>query len=242
MSDDVDPTTLPIQVLVNDNPKNLDNVVKILQDCSALHINDLIMENSGFYRYNDFKQKYKRHINFLDFYSLMHSIPRQWDLSTSAKLKPLEVKQNILEKVILAPKVCKFVYQNLVEQVKINRGHETKLELVLDVDIEESKWKKIYSINFESSIESSLRAFQYNILLRTIPTNKHLFRCNLVNTEKNFFFCQMHAETIEHLFWSCLVVRNFVFTIMDKINVPCEIKQQDWCSGFLTRLYQQFNT
>ena len=55
MSDDVDPRTLPIQVLVNDSPINLDIVVKILQDCGALHINDLIMENSGFYSYTDFK-------------------------------------------------------------------------------------------------------------------------------------------------------------------------------------------
>ena len=44
MPDDVDPRTLPIQVLVNDNPVNMDNVVKILQDCGALYINDLIME------------------------------------------------------------------------------------------------------------------------------------------------------------------------------------------------------
>ena len=117
----------------------------------------------------------------------MHSIPRQWDLSISAKLKPSKVKQNILEKVIVAPKVCKFVYQNLIEQVKINRGHETKWELVLDLEIEERKWKKIYSINFESCIESSLRAFQYSILLRTLPTNRHLSRCNLVNTDKCFF-------------------------------------------------------
>ena len=232
MPDDVDPRTLPIQVLVNDNPVNMDNVVKILQDCGVLYINDLIMENSGFYGYMDFKQKYKLHINFLDFYSLMHSIPRQWDLSKSAKLKPSKVKQNILEKVIVAAKVCKFVYQNLIKQVKINRGHETKWELVLDVEIEEHQWKKIYSINFESCIESSLRAFQYNILLRTLSTNRHLARCNLVNTDK-CFFCQIHIETIEHLFWSCVVIRNFVFTIMDKINVPGEIKKEIGAVEFL---------
>ena len=165
MSDNVDSRTLPMQVLVNDNPINMDNVVKILQDCGALRINDLIMENTGFYGYTDFKQKYKLHINFLHSYSLIHSIPRQWDLNTSAKLKPSEVKQNILEKVILAPKVYKFVYQNLVEQVEINRDHETMWELILDMEIEESKWKKIYSINFKSCIKSSLRTFQYSILL-----------------------------------------------------------------------------
>ena len=115
---------------------------------------------------------------------------------------------------------------------KTNRGHETKWELVLDVEIEECKWKKIYSINFESCIESSLRAFQYSILLRTLPTNRHLSRCYLVNTDK-CFFCQVHIETIEHLFWSCVVIRNFVFTIMDKINVPGEIKKEIGAVEFL---------
>ena len=55
---------------------------------------------------------------FLDLYSLMHSIPRHWDFSIHLqKIKPTEVKKNILEKIIVAPKVCKFVYQNLVEEV-----------------------------------------------------------------------------------------------------------------------------
>ena len=51
--DYVDTRTLPIQVLVNDKNINLDNVVKKLQDCGALYLNDLIMESSGLYSYMD---------------------------------------------------------------------------------------------------------------------------------------------------------------------------------------------
>ena len=115
------------------------------------------MESDGYFCYQDFKQKYNLDINFC--------IPKQWDLSTSAKLKPIEIKQNMLKKIIAAPKVCKLVYQNLVECVIIKRGHKSKWDLVLDVSRKENKWRKVYSVSFEGCVESSLRAFQCGILL-----------------------------------------------------------------------------
>ena len=87
-------------------------------------------------------------------------------------------------------------------------------------------------MNFESCIESSLRAFQYSILLRTIPTNKYLMRCNLVNNDK-YFFCEINIESIEHLFFFCLIVRKFLFVVLGKIDAPLEIINGISASDFL---------
>ena len=47
-----------------------------------------------------------------------------------------------------------------------------------------------------------MRAFQYKILLRTIPTNKYLKMCN-ISDDDTCYFCKSGIETIEHLFLSC---------------------------------------
>ena len=126
------------------------------------------------------------------------------------------------------------VYQNLMGQEKNIpvRNHEAKWEKILEMNIEEKNWKKIYGVNFESCVELSLRAFQYSILLRTVPTNKYLVRCNLVNTDK-CSFCQINTESIEHLFFYCPIVRNFIFAIVDKIDAPPDIKKGIDASDFL---------
>ena len=112
------------------------------------------------------------------------------------------------------------------------RKHEAKWEKVLEINIEEKMWRRIYGANFESCVESSLRAFQYNIVLRTVPTNKYLMRCNLVNTDK-CSFCQINTESIEHLFFYCPNVRNFIFAILDKIDAPSDIIKGINASEFL---------
>ena len=118
----------------------------------------------------------------------MHTIPKYWGLNLSRKLNPVKLKQKCLEKVIAATKVNKMVYQNLMGQEKNTpvRNHEPKWEKFWR-NIEDKKWKKIYGVNFESCVEKSLRAFQYSILLRTVPRNKYVMQCNLVNTDKFSF-------------------------------------------------------
>ena len=101
--------------------------------------------------------------------------------------------------------------------LEFKRGHEEKWNTVINLEIE-PRWKILYNNNFESCIESSLRAFKYNILLRTLPTNKYLFICKLIETQA-CYFCEIATETMQHHFWYCPVVKNFIFGIFEKLKV-----------------------
>ena len=87
----------------------------------------------------------------------------------------------------------------------------------------ETVWPAFYKNNYQSVIETSLRSFQYQILTRTIPTNKFLARCNLANSDI-CWYCQENTETIEHLFWLCPVVKTFWFQLLDAIGASTEIR------------------
>ena len=62
-----------------------------------------------------------------------------------------------------------------------------------------------------------MRSFQYQILLRSIPTNKYLNMCKIKDTDR-CYFCESEAETIEHVFWLCPIVRAFWLSISDKLH------------------------
>ena len=88
----------------------------------------------------------------------------------------------------------------------------------LKKEMSELDWPKYYQNIYQSVTETTLRDFQYKILTRTIPTNKYLARCGLVESDK-CWFCKENIETIEHLFWFCPVVKTFWLRIFGSIDV-----------------------
>ena len=118
------------------------------------------------------------------------------------KLNESDMKQ-ILPQTFLQQYTSKWVYQKLRALNKYNRGHEIKWAETLGREISESNWSKYYQNNFQSVIETSLRDFQYQILTRSIPTNRFLSKCKLVESDK-CWYCKERVETVEHLFLSSL--------------------------------------
>ena len=59
----------------------------------------------------------------------------------------------------------------MMEALEFKRGHEEKWKTVINLKIEQPRWKISYDNNFERCIESSLRPSKYNITTNYI-TNK----------------------------------------------------------------------
>ena len=86
-------------------------------------------------------------------------------------------------------------------------SHEAKWCQVLQDHADLFPWPKYYSLNFQCTIGSKMRAFQYKILLRVIPTNKYLKLCNIAE-DNTCYCCQTDIETIEHLFYFCPIIKD----------------------------------
>jgi len=59
---------------------------------------------------------------------------------------------------------------------KIIQSSETKWENSFDIDSTSINWENTYKNIFSSTIDTTLRSFQYKIVMRIIPTNKMLFK------------------------------------------------------------------
>ena len=71
----------------------------------------------------------------------------------------------------------------------------------------ELDWNKKYIILFQSTIDTTLRNFQYKFIHRLTTTNTMLFRYKLSNSNL-CDFCGSNIETFHHLFWECTIVQN----------------------------------
>ena len=103
------------------------------------------------------------------------------------------------------------MYQNTVE-------NKTRNKYSLMHNIPEEAWNNIYTIFRSCTKDNKIKELQYKILHRYIPTNKLLFQMGKVPTNK-CTFCEMHIETIEHVFFECHVVRNIWFEVEHRLGL-----------------------
>ena len=65
-------------------------------------------------------------------------------------------------------------------------------------------WKEIYSLAFNVTLDTNLRAFQYKVLNRIIFTNDKLFKFKHVDSP-SCTFCKTNEESLEHLLFFCKI-------------------------------------
>jgi len=78
----------------------------------------------------------------------------------------------------------------------------------MGTNFEREEWRQVYETAFNCTIETKLRSFQYQVLNRSLVTNKHLYQWNMSISER-CSFCNQDVETIEHLLFQCEKVKQF---------------------------------
>ena len=93
----------------------------------------------------------------------------------------------------------KQIYQLVVQQKQIPPTAKQKLtNKYADIVI---RWEKVYSLAFQTTLESKTREFQYKIRNCIVFTNEKLSRIGLV-ASPICSFCQEETESVEHLLFS----------------------------------------
>ena len=231
---EVDLRKIPI---FGSNLLNNDNLLMKRSSFEAeglIYFNDLFDANGNLYGYENFVNSFAVNINFVDFYSLMHSIPRNYRTLDKIEI-PHDYCCEPLGVILITSKVCKNTYQTMVSKLDFQRMHTEKWNITFRKVISNFDWEYYYSIIFKCTIDTKMRSFQYRLLLRAIVTNKYLYFCKLSQTDK-CYFCEVNTETIEHLFWHCSIVKNFWFKVFEKfknvLNVSEILKDENVLLGY----------
>ena len=125
----IDPRTYPLwgtSFLTNEN------IVKRkteFQESGRNYLNDLIDCTGAPMGYLSFNRKYGLKVNFVDFFSLIHSIPRIWKVKMSKsgnRLNHDNMNQKALTDVLKMPKICKGTYWTFINSMVTKRNIEQK--------------------------------------------------------------------------------------------------------------------
>ena len=208
--EDIDVRTYPIWDTYFLVHENLVQRKDELQAKNIHFVNDLLNETGSLMDFEEFKRRHNVAMNFMDFYSLIHSIPQPWRSAlktTNVKLKTEEIKQPAMTELLQMTRVCKGAYWKLIASTEIKRNHISKWSQDLNTTITSEDMSEYFSINFKCTVEVKMRSFQYKILHRVLPTNKFLKLCKIA--EDVCYYCNNQSETLDHLFWHCPVIAKF---------------------------------
>ena len=126
-----------------------------------------------------------------------------------------------MEQISKLKSANKYFYNKQLNKVAENlviKPHVKWEQEMIDIN-----WKIVHTLPCKSIINTKLRAFQYKYLMKILPNNRFLYKCNITSTSL-CDFCNMYIESNKHLFWECLVSRSFwteleVFLNEKRINI-----------------------
>lgn len=188
--------------------KNLKRLQPTLNRKGIHLIRDLLDEQGAPLQYRDFKLKYDLNINFIDYMSLIKSVPKEWChlIRNTANLqrggsRELPVITNLKK----TDKTCRWAYKELVMTLKVKQPYKEKWAERLN-DIGEDEWLYIHSMPFKCTKNTKLQSFQYKVVHNILATQKTLLQYKL-STSDLCTFCEEATETIQHLLFSCPYTR-----------------------------------
>lgn len=165
--------------------------------------------NSAENRYLNFREIttiYGQSITFLQYYSLLNSIPGEW---TRAMISVTNVLDDyIFPYEFFHGKQSNIVYRKLVDDPKALTRTAEKWNTVLNLDLPYENFLQAFEDLYKWVTDTKLRNFQFRYLHRAIYGAKVLYTWGIVDSPR-CLFCQDNYETLEHLFYQCPIVARF---------------------------------
>ena len=175
-------------------------------DKGILTVKNIIDEHGRPLSWAEAEQKYNlNNSHVFNWFDLIKSIPRNWKniLCTNPDRFTADIQNQINN---VSPCITsKVAYQKLLKQLVKLPTAQKSLERMLG--LEDVDWSRIYLFPRATTIESSLRSFQYKMLNNTLYLNKRLFKLNAVESPQ-CSLCKQCPESVLHLFCTCSVTHS----------------------------------
>ena len=170
-----------------------------------------------FLTFQELTSKYRvENCVFFKYHSLVSNIPNAFKEIMKTELNVVqEHEEKLYDKIMILKKPNQTLYKTYLKVFE--NGFKSKSEEKWKIDFDNLSWKHVYSMPFKCTIDSKLRIFQYKYLTRIIPTNTYLYKCKLASSNL-CDFCNMHMETLKHMYWECSELQVFWTRIKNFLN------------------------
>ena len=193
---------------------------KYLNELGISQIGHLVKLDGKLKNYNELQMDYNIDQNMFMFYSgLLKSIPKKWKDQLKQQLGGV-IHDDCLT-YINKTKEClkniriKQIYGRLVAQ-KVDRS-KACIKYSEQFNLDDNDWGNIYMLPFNLRITNQAIELNYKVIHNYVASNNLLYKIG-AQVSPRCNFCHLYNQTTQHLFYDCLVVKNFWFKVMDWIK------------------------
>ena len=204
MNEPIDYTNVLAQPLWNNRFITSNNKPIYLKDMSEAgidHIADIVTDDG---KLQSFDKLGLPDCKIFEWLILKHSIRKHW--LEMVQIEGLPQKKLYFPYLVIGQVNIKMnqlkhklVYNYLIQSKREEPSGKVALENILQNEL---NLKAACKILYTTTIESSLRSFQFKILHNILPTNYILHRWKLKNSPR-CSYCFINNETLDHLFCTC---------------------------------------
>ena len=207
---------------------------KDLHESGLTHLTDLIKEDGSFYSYVELIQTYDVNLNYLHYYSIMSAIPKQWKQIIANEANCTPCNELPIFKLLKLSKIPKQIYKEYISKLVTDENmYNSYMKWSRDLtDISMEEWEYVFERVYTTTINTKLRAFQYRLIHKIIPTNEWLYKVGLPENEE-CTFCKIHTESIKHIMWDCQTTKKIIRNIVDWIFEITGVRINYTCQEFL---------
>ena len=177
--------------------------VKKWYDKGIRTLNDLLKPDGTLMEYEEFKRIHNIHVTFLDYGSLLKSLPLDWRQSVERRKLDEPIMDPVITYIVTKDTGSSHLSRIFVELK--TKQLEKIWEKAWESRLNEVNWKDIYACLRNTPVQ--YRAIRYKIISRIVGTNSLLERMQIKTTDA-CDYC-MQRENIEHKFWNCRSVARF---------------------------------
>ena len=180
---------------------------------------DLFDANDAIIPFNELKKRGVTTKSYMTWRSLVQKVKelhRHQDNITEKIFTDLTFELNNGEIIDILKSNSREMYQKIILKKDITTKVMSKYAALYDIPT--NAWPNIYTLYRRCTNDATIKELQFKILHGYIPTNKLLFQMSKVVSNK-CSFCEMYIETVEHVFYSCSVIRNIWLEIERKLHI-----------------------
>ncbi len=188
------------------------------------YIKDLLNEDLTPLSYRQFRVKYNINVSFLQYYSVISSIPRAWKITLredGAVDNP--IKTLSITSLLQAEKPNRLAYNRLITSkshapTQLCDKGRAELGNLGNENLEYSDISNSFIKLYKCTIDTKIRAFQFRLIHRIIGVNQKLAKWGINPVEYVIYVKAMKRLTYIHLFYECNIVRDFWNQVQNYIN------------------------
>jgi hypothetical protein len=188
--------------------------------------NDLY-ENGSLIPFKTWQKRGARQCDFMIWRGLIHLVANQLDIRKLGAINRGLVWINSVYKEIdlLSQKEIRECFNKIdfhsLKQADFKAKNKFRL---IHGEISEEEWKRIFCVVKLIKVTNHVKDLQFKILHRFLATNSLLYKMKKVESPR-CIFCQLEAESLEHIVFNCKQVNDFWISVFEKWNSDCALVQ-----------------